>query len=385
MFSPFVGKIRGAERIRNVVIKTIGQPGRWWNAQQGREDFDFPGTWHILDYLPDQPDIVHCHNLHGGYFDLRALPWLSQQFPVVLTLHDAWLLSGHCAHSLGCEKWKTGCGECPNLDVYPAIRRDATNYNWQRKRNIYAKSHLYITTPNHWLMDKAKQSILAPAIIDARVIPNGVDLEIFHPENKHKARKTLGLPLDAEILLFVGSTAKHGHWKDYSMIESAVEQLAKSLNNHRVILICFSKEQKKEYVGQAEIWFFNYQDNPKKMAFFYQSADVYLQAAKAETFPNVIVDALACGTPVIATAVGGIPEQVKDGVTGALIPPGDVEMMAERTMWLLGNEELRLWMSHQAAEDVRQRFDLNGQVDDSLDWYKEILEDWVRQQQRRRN
>src|SRR5450759_1889300 len=62
----------------------------------GWEDFEFPGTYDLLDLTPARPDVVHCHNLHGGYFDLRALKWLNRQVPTVLTLHDAWLLSGHC-------------------------------------------------------------------------------------------------------------------------------------------------------------------------------------------------------------------------------------------------------------------------------------------------
>jgi len=74
------------------------------------------------------------------------------------------------------------------------------------------------------------------------------------------------------------------------------------------------------------------------------------------------LEAMVCGTPVVATAVGGIPEQVEDGITGFLVPPGNVEVMVERIIRLLGNEELRLRMSHQATEDARQRFDLNRQV-----------------------
>ena len=68
--------------------------------------------------LAAKPDIVHCHNLHSNYFDLSALVYLSQHVPTVITLHDAWLLTGHCAHFFDCEKWKTGCGNCPNLSVY---------------------------------------------------------------------------------------------------------------------------------------------------------------------------------------------------------------------------------------------------------------------------
>ena len=96
----------------------------------------------MLDALPAPPDIIECHNLHGGYFDLRALPWLSRQAATVLVLHDAWLLSGHCAHSFDCDKWQTGCGACPDLSIEPALRRDGTAHNWTVKQGVYAQSRV---------------------------------------------------------------------------------------------------------------------------------------------------------------------------------------------------------------------------------------------------
>src|SRR5262249_35811923 len=150
----------------------------------GIEDFRYPGSRRLLQLTPQQPDLVHGHNLHGGYFDLRILPELSAQVPVVLTLHDAWLLSGHCSHSFDCERWKTGCGRCPDLTIYPAIRRDATASNGRRKRTIYQRSRLHVAAPCQWLMDKVNESILALGAVETRIIPNGVDRTTFHPAER---------------------------------------------------------------------------------------------------------------------------------------------------------------------------------------------------------
>ncbi|MES4784835.1 MAG: hypothetical protein C4294_02335, partial [Nitrospiraceae bacterium] len=203
LLSPFVGKVGGIGRVRRLV-QLLGEPRRLWSLRYGHEDFEFPGTWRLLEITPQRPDIVHCHNLHGGYFDLRAISWLSHQVPLILTLHDAWLLSGHCSHSFGCERWKTGCGHCSDLTIYPAIRRDATAYNWQRKKDIYARSRLYVATPCRWLLEKVTESILAPAICESRVIPNGVDLSIFRPVDKQAVRAMLGIQPDAKVVLCAG-------------------------------------------------------------------------------------------------------------------------------------------------------------------------------------
>ncbi len=88
--------------------------------------------------LDTPAQIVQCHNLHGGYFDLRALQWLSARVPTLLTLHDMWTLTGHCAHALGCDRWRTGCGRCPDLKLDPAIRADAYPSKPVRVVNAYS-------------------------------------------------------------------------------------------------------------------------------------------------------------------------------------------------------------------------------------------------------
>jgi glycosyltransferase involved in cell wall biosynthesis len=375
MLNPFVGRVKGAGRLQQWISRGIGRPRRLWTLLQGHEDFDFPGTWRLLDLLPERPDIVHCHNLHGDYFDLRALPWLSRQVPVVLTLHDAWLLSGHCAHSFDCERWKTGCGQCPDLSIYPAVKRDATAYNWRRKRDIYAQSRLYVATPSRWLMRKVEQSILAPAVHEARVIPYGIDLSVFRTAADRRAvRAALGLPPDAKILLFAANGIRRSLWRDFEMMRAAVARVAERMDGQSVLFLALGDDAPPERIGRATVQFVSYQKDPKVVARYYQVADVYVHAARADTFPNVVLEALACGTPVVATAVGGIPEQVEDGVTGFLVPPGDAEAMAAAVVALLADEALRKRFGENAAQEARKRFDLDRQVNEYIEWYQGIIE-----------
>jgi glycosyltransferase involved in cell wall biosynthesis len=351
----------------------IAEPGKALDRYCGIEDFRFPGTWELLNLPQHRPDIVHCHNLHGGYFDLRAVPWLSQQVPVVLTLHDAWLLSGHCAHSLDCERWKTGCGHCPDLTLDPAVRRDATAYNWRRKHEIFKQSKLYIATPSRWLMQKVEQSMLAPAVMEARVIPNGIDLSIFHPADKGAARAALDIPQGALAILFTANAFRRNIWKDYQTVRDAIAMTSERMNGQGVLFLGLGDDARAEHIGAAEVRFVPYQTDLKAVASYYQAADVYAHAARADTFPNTVLEALACGTPVVATAVGGIPEQVEDGRTGFLVPSGNARALADRLTLLLSDNKRRQCMGILAAEAARGRFDLQRQADAYLDWYKELV------------
>lgn len=370
--APLEGKRLGATALRKK-IAWLGQLYRLRSVHRGEEDFDFPGTQHILEMIPQLPDIVHCHNLHGGYFDLRYLVELSKIVPVVVTLHDEWMMTGHCACTIGCEKWKTGCGECPDLEAYPAIARDASSYNYARKKEIYSRSRLFVATPSRWLMDKVGQSILVPAIADSRVIHNGVDLEIFRPNDKSEARSNLGIRQGAKVMLFVANGIRNSKFKDFQTLRESIARAAAQLPDIDLQFVALGEKAEPEQIGNATVTFVPYSRDPGMVAAYYQAADVYLHAAHTDNFPTTVLESLACGVPVVATAVGGIPEQIDDGVTGFLVPAKDSAGMAERICELLSNDMKREEMGRAAAEAAKAHFGSELMAERYLNWYADIL------------
>jgi glycosyltransferase involved in cell wall biosynthesis len=354
---------------------------------RGRETFHYPGTRTLLGALDTTPDVLHLHNLHGGYFDLRLLPELSAVAPVVLTLHDAWLLSGHCAHSFDCERWRTGCGSCPDLSIYPSVRVDDTAANWQRKRAIFARARLHVATPSAWLAARVEASMLAPAVETLRVIPNGIDLHVFTPGDRLDARRQLRLPDGEPILLFVGSDARTNPFKDLTAVEEASALAAERIGRAvTVIVLGDSGADRKR--GAATIRFVPFQDTTADVARYYHAADLLVHAAHADTFPTTVMEAMACGIPVVATAVGGIPEQVRsvtadadggwsahhaDSATGLLAGRSDAAGLGAAIATLLTNEPLRLQLGRNAARIARAEYDIERQCDSYLDWYRSIL------------
>jgi glycosyltransferase involved in cell wall biosynthesis len=235
-------------------------------------------------------------------------------------------------------------------------------------------------------MQKVEQSILAPGLAGARVIHNGVDLSIYRPDDKRAVKAALGLPLDSKVLLFAANGIRQNIWKDYQTLRTAVGLISEELRQQRIVFIALGEHGRAERIGRAEVRYIPYLQDRSAVARYYQAADLYLHAARADTFPNTVLEALACGTPVVATAVGGIPEQVKsleneaaiatpglNEATGILAQPMDAEGMADGVCRLLMNDTLRERVGENAARAARSRFDLQRQVDDYLNWYEEIL------------
>ena len=383
-----IGRIRGLGRLATIA-RDLGQPQRFVRGQCGIEDFNFPGTRYLLELPHRKPDILHCHNLHGGYFDSRQLPAISNAVPTVLNIHDGWLLSGHCALSLDCNKWMTGCGRCPDLDLYPAIRRDATSYNWDRKKEIMQHSRFHVTTPSKWMMDMVDKSIVASSIVDARVIPNGVDTDTFFPGSRFDARERLGLPQDSTILMTASLGLRQNVWKDYDTIHGAIMSLGEIWTGSRLQMLVVGEAGHEEATGNATIQYIPYQKSTTVLADYYRAANLYIHAAKVESFGSALIEARACGTPVVTTAVGGIPEHVKSlqwsglpstlkgfalaEATGVLVSPGDGEALASAVLELLKQAEVLKALRENGIQAVRNKYSLRVQAQSFLNWFDEIL------------
>lgn len=373
--SPFVGKKRGFGTLQEK-IDIIARPKAAYDRYRGKEDFDYPASRHILEHIPFYPDLIHCHNLHCGYFDLSVLSELSKTIPVIITLHDEWMLTGHCAYTLGCDRWQIGCGDCPHLDTPPAIARDASAFNLERKRKIFSSSRFYVVTPSEWLMQRAKQSVLSGAILDTRVIHNGVDLTMFKPADKQEIRSKLGIPNDVRIIVFAANGVRNNPFKDFKTLRKAVAILTKRNLKQKLLFFAVGENAPPEQIDHAVINFVPYVKDVSEMAQYYQAADVYVHAAISDNYPTTVLEALACGTPVVATATGGIPEEIEDGVTGYLVPSRDPERMVDRILDLLTDDIKLEQMKSAAAKCASLHFDENRMADEYLDLYSHIFRDW---------
>ena len=211
--------------------------------------------------------------------------------------------------------------------------------------------------------------------VQYRVIPNGIDLTIFKPGNRDAARRVLQLPKNVKIILLIA----HNVFKDLTTMEAALGRINLDTKDE-LLFLCLGRDGPQRTLGRGIIHYLGFEPDQQRMSLYYQASDLYIHAAHGEAFGKTITEAMACGLPVIATAVDGIPEQIVDGVTGFLVPPYNPEQLSNAIELLLANEQLRKSMAESAETHARNRFGLERQVADFLIWYEEIMEDWSKRE-----
>lgn len=272
-----------------------------------------------------KPDIIHLHNLHGYYLNYRILFYYlsSLKIPIIWTMHDCWPITGHCSHFdfIGCDRWKTGCGHCPGLSVYPrSLFVDRSARNWRLKKECFTSvlDRLTIVPVSNWLESFVRQSFLKDATV--QTIHNGVDIETFSPKEvtSQKDKYSLG---DKKVVLGVALpwTARKG-FEDMIRLADILPS-----DEYQVMMVGLSDKQLKHL--SSNIIGVKRTNSAAELAELYSLATVFVNPTYEDNFPTVNIEALACGTPVITYRTGGSPEAI-DNETGIVVEKGDVVGMA---------------------------------------------------------
>lgn len=276
----------------------------------------------IDDLEAFQPDIVHLHNLHAGYLNFPLLfDWLRRsKCKVVWTFHDCWPFTAKCPHFdlCGCEKWRTGCHDCPQLSSYPAARKDVTAMLWEKKREWFTLlPNLHIVTPSAWLAGLVKQSFLKDCPVT--VINNGIDLSVFRPtasgfRTEHGCEGKFVLlgvanPLSNRKGLDVFLKLADRLDDDYRIVLVGVDPCDKQFSDEKIIPI-----------GATQ--------NVSELAAIYSAADLFINPTREDNYPTVNMEAIACGTPVATFQTGGSPEMLSEK-TGVSVPKDDIDALEQ--------------------------------------------------------
>ena len=267
-----------------------------------------------------QPDVLHIHSIHNSYLNIPMLfRYIKRNnIRVVWTLHDCWAFTGHCAHfdMIGCEKWKTGCRNCPQYQSYPKTYRDNSKVMYTLKKKWFQGIRdLTIVTPSNWLAGLVKQSFLHEYPV--HVIPNGIDLSIFQPRESDFRRRIHCE--EKKIVLGVSFV-----WIQKKGLDVFIE-LARRLGEQYQIVLVGTDEQVEKQLPDNIIAIRRTQ-NQQELAEIYTAADVFVNPSVEETMGLVTVEALACGTPAVVFNKTAVPEVVDENC-GIVVEAGDIEAL----------------------------------------------------------
>jgi glycosyltransferase involved in cell wall biosynthesis len=301
-------------------------------------------------------DVVVLHWIAGAF--LKPSRLISVGKPIIWQLWDLWPFTGGCHYPGECRSYEDACGPCPVLESRSTF--DLSRLDFNARRRGYRDLDLTIVAPSRWMAEKARRSTLfGPRRIEH--IASGVDLGVFRPHEKMLARDILGLPKDKKIVLFGAFSALSDRRKGYQLIPAVLEKLAQSPVGE-IMLAVFggSRHPPASEVGQwrlPALHLGRFEDDVA-LALIYAAADVLIAPYLEDNLPFVILEALACGTPVVAFAAGGIPDAVDHQKNGYLAPVGAADELASGIAWVLADPERHKALCAAARATAEARFDI---------------------------
>ena len=318
------------------------------------------------------PDIVHVHWIGEGFVSPARLAAISK--PVVWTLHDMWAFTGGCHYDDGCGRYSSVCCKCPQLGS--KSRYDLSTWLFHRKIHSWKNWRPTLICPSKWLAHCACRSAVFGGH-DIRVIPNGLDTHRFQPLDKQFCRKILGLPDDAWIVLFGAMLATSDRKKGFHLLEPALKKLSNLFQgNRRIELLIFGafRPDPAPDFGFPDHYAGRFHDDVS-LAVAYSAGDVMIAPSIQDNLPSTVMEALACGTPVVAFDIGGIPDMIEHQRNGYLARAFDTENLAMGIRWILENEERRLELSRQARSRAVEKYALPTIARRHVQLYQELLEE----------
>jgi hypothetical protein len=300
------------------------------------------------------PDAVIVENIHGAEWPIEIVACLRQAgLRVSVYMHDCYWVTGRCAYAGSCTLFRSGCdASCPTPNEYPALPPSLIAEAWRLRGDAFtAPQAVPLIANSNWTRDFAVQRFGAGA--HTAVIHLGLDHRLFAPIDKAAARKLLGLPQDKTIVL-MGAVNLAERRKGGSLFRSLCERLS---DDDGVVTVLFGRSSghhRARSLGTVE--------DERLMPFIYSAADIFVSTAVEEAFGQTLLEASACGVPVVALNVGGVRDVVRHGETGLLVDDlssADLLVSVEK---LIADPQLRDRLGRGGRARVEQAFTLEHQA-----------------------
>ena len=316
------------------------------------------------------PDILHFFWMNGGFLRIETLKNIAR--PVVWTLHDMWPFTGGCHYDAECGRYRHSCGACPALGS--TKERDLSRKIWQRKHAAWAGVPIVVVATSQWIADMAKASTI---FRNKRIelIPNNVEIGRYKPVDKGTARDVWNLPRDKQLVLFSAFSATSDKRKGHELLTAAIRALVTLgyAANMEMVVIGASQAPsgmpdlgvKVNYVGRLY--------DELSQVLLYSAADVVVAPSMQENLSNTVMEAMACGTPVVAYNIGGMPDMIDHLENGYLAKAFDTEDLAQGIRWVLQQTGESSSLNVHARQTVVSRYNKERVAKLNFALYEDIL------------
>jgi glycosyltransferase involved in cell wall biosynthesis len=316
---------------------------------------------HLAKLQNDSADIIHIHNFHGDYASIEALAGLIRAKRVVWTFHGLWGVTGGCDHPKGCPGYLRECGHCPQLGLWPIGDVDRTTEELYRKTAALSGLTANVIAPSRYMFDAIRCSQVGKGW-KLHHIPNGIDPNRFTSAQSRSHRLKL---------LIVNRNFQDPH-KGFNILQEALNLMEPG-------------EVELTFVGSNSSWAtaqlkkgyrardLGYISDRKRIAELYAESHIFLFASPAENFPCVILEAMASGCCVVATASGGVVEQVRDGENGFLAAEISGSALANALDRALCSRALIPMIGENARRTVIEKFSEDAMIEAHLRLYASLI------------
>lgn len=288
-----------------------------------------------------EADLVHYHLLHNEMFSLFDLPRLFSAKKSVWTIHDPWLLTGHCVHPLECKKYLEGCGNCPDLERNFSIVEDTSHIIWKIKEKIFSETSIPLIVASDWMKKMIEGSKFGKFFPSITKIPFGIELNVFKPVSdsvKKNLKKKYGLSNGFTIFFREDPSPFKG-------MEIIIEALLRLNIPGRINVVTVGAKNllPREIYKKYNVKEFGWVEKKEDIVPLYQLSDVFLMPSKAESFGVMGIESLACGTPLI-TRKGTAVDEITNGGAISLVF-STLQELIDNIMQLYSNESERIRIS----------------------------------------
>ena len=324
------------ERLFNIGMNLLGLQYVWLPFS----------PWFILNKLEEiKPDVVWINNTVGGYFMTSHIRTIAKKYKVVWTLHDMWAFTANGAHTFGDESWKqlkAGKGE---RKIYPTIGLPLGNWLIRRKQRLFKDVDFTVVVPSTWMYDMAVQS---PVLKGKRIelIPHGIDLDKFKPLDKAAMKEKYGIPRDAKTIAFIAQRLKGNFFKGGSDLYDILKHLNEQ-TTFPIHLLLMGEDSMPELNAFQNLIVhpMGYVKEEEKMVEILNATDVFVYPTRADNFPLVLLESIACGVPVVTYNVGGCGDIIKEKISGHLVDYSDYKNASLLILDLILNISSRLHLA----------------------------------------